>query len=678
MDGPSAPTISAATTSLLRAQNGAIGIMGAFVITGALGVGAFAVDINQGYHERMRDQRVADVAALAAAVAYQANKDVAVLTPTAQDVALANGLTNATVTATVVADTPVAGASSIRVRVETAVPFALGRALGFQGSYTVGATSFANLPNPAPTPACFIGLSNSTAISTSGGATINTPNCAVAGVGRVANLGTGITASSIVSGSGAVENNYGSLVANTISYATSFINPAWNTNVPTADKRTQRSVTITDPLANSAELAAARALIGTVQAPPALTNPSTSTAANWDLNYSPAANVSSYRSGSTYRIPAGTYNIGRLTIAGGITVIFEGSSTVNIHGGVANGGSALTFGSGTYRINGGLNSGSSGVTFGNANVHIGSGTVTFAGTNVFGNGEVIINAPVSLSGGTSIRAGAGTHRFVSVTIGGGSWVWLGDGDMSISSGLSVGGNSTYATGAGDIRIGPNASNRAVFLDGSANLFMGNGPVSVTGNFVTEGGSRLIFGRTANHYIDGDLLVRGAVLFGAGRYTVDGNFANGTGGATWPYTWSVNGVTYGATLEGVSTSDYGQIGVDVTFVSSGTINLGGGVITKLMAPTATTSGGAIADVLFSSLTSADTTWGAGAQNIFVGAVHLPNSKVLMSGGNATLSGGQCFMLIANQISASGGAQAGSACNSIASAIQGGPTTIGLVR
>lgn len=113
--------------------------------------------------------------------------------------------------------------------------------------------------------------------------------------------------------------------------------------------------------------------------------------------------------------------------------------------------------------------------------------------------------------------------------------------------------------------------------------------------------------------------------------------------------------------------------------SGTVNLAGGAKTKLIASSTTVSGGAIADLLIDSMTNTATTWGGGAQNVFVGAVHLPNSDLSMSGGSSTLSAGQCFMLIVRTINASGGAAAGSACTSIAgSGSSGGLPSIGLVQ
>jgi hypothetical protein len=201
--------------------------------------------------------------------------------------------------------------------------------------------------------------------------------------------------------------------------------------------------------------------------------------------------------------------------------------------------------------------------------------------------------------------------------------------------------------------------------------MGDGEFSCSGGIATQGGSRLVFGATANHYLNGTMRIAGSVLFGQGRYTINGNFTNGTGGTTWPYTSTVTGQTYGNTLQGVSVSGFDMAGVNVTFILNGTVNLAGGAKTKLIAATSSASGGQIADILVDSQTSTATSWAAGANSIFVGMVHLPNSDVTMSGGTTTLSAGQCFMLTAKTISVTGGAATGSVCTSINSV--GGSST-----
>ena len=91
------------------------------------------------------------------------------------------------------------------------------------------------------------------------------------------------------------------------------------------------------------------------------------------------------------------------------------------------------------------------------------------------------------------------------------------------------------------------------------------------------------------------------------------------------------------------------------------------------------GGALAELIVDSLTDDNTNWTGGAANVFSGVVHFPNSNVKMAGGNTTSGGGACFSLIANRITLTGGAAAGSACKRMSdSGGSGGADTIRLVR
>lgn len=672
--------------ALIGNVRGAVAVIGAFSLTALLGIGAISVDLARGYSQLISNQRAADAAALGAALAYSgANANEAILLPAAQDLAIANGLKNAMVSATVVNDVPSAGAKAVKVTITTPVPFAVATALGYRGSYDVGATAYASLSAPSQiAPPCILALaSTGTGIATSGGATIDTPDCSVVAVADIANRGTRIAAKNIVSGAGSVLNDWGTLTTSLLRYAGTFTNPSWNANVPASDKRLNAATTITDPLANNADLAAARQAIGTSVPPRAIANPVTPGGADWVISWTPSSNVAGFQKGSSgnFVIPAGNYTIGRLTIGGGLTVKFESGSTITVANGVSiGGGSPVTFGDVNLSVNGGFDSGSSGVTMGNGSLAIGSGTIKFQGTNSFGNGPVTFNDTLSLGGGSYLTLGAGNHSFGALSIGGGGWLKMGAGDLDVRSGINVGGGSTVAAGAGDYRIGADASGNAITLSGSGIFIMGDGAFSAGGHINTAGGSRLVFGRTANHLIKGNMTIAGSVLFGTSRYTIAGNLTNGTGGTKWPYAdTNVTGQTYGTTLEGVDVTGYDVAGINVSFVLSGTVNLGGGAYTKLIASSTSVSGGAIADLLIDSLTSSATDWGAGAQNVFVGAVHLPNSDLTMSGGSTTLSNGQCFMLITRTINATGGAAAGSACTSIVgSGGSGGSTTIGLVR
>ncbi|GGB50732.1 hypothetical protein GCM10010833_01770 [Blastomonas aquatica] len=670
---------------MLRHTDGSVGLIAGLSLPVVLGGLGLAVDLGRGLEQRMVTQRVADSAALGAALAYQSSNNPANLSAIARDLAVGNGLPDANVTAQLVNDFPNSGDLSVKVTVTAQLPFTLARVVGAPASFTVGSESFAVVSGEPPfaTP-CFLALSNgSNALRTEGGGTINAPDCSIAAVGQVNNAGSLMRAADIISGAGQILNEWGTLNANSLRFATSFSTPAWNNNVPSADKRVNTSTSLIDPWADNAELVTARSLLGTFTAIPSLANPATPSGSNWDFNWSPASNVAGFRVGTsnTYNVPAGNYTIERLTVAGGINVNFASGSTITIKNGFANGGSSVVFGDVNLFVNGGFNSGSSGVRIGNGALHIGSGTATFTGSNLKGDGDVIVNAPITIGGGASLQMGNGQHLFRSFNISGGGFVVAGDGAFQANEGIDIGGNSELSIGNGSFLIGPRSNGTAINLQGSGRMFMGDGPFSTNGHISTAGGSRIRFPITANHFINGNMTIAGSALFGAGRYTIGGNFTNGTGGTTWPFTSPYTGITWGQMINGVSVSGFDMAGVDVTFITSGTLNLAGGARTKLIAPDASVPGGQIRDLLLHSLTSANTNWAAGAQSIFVGTVHLPNSSLTMSGGSTNLSEGQCFTLIAKTIAATGGAAAGSACRTMTEAYGGGGSggkTIRLVR
>ncbi|PEQ10770.1 hypothetical protein B2G71_20600 [Novosphingobium sp. PC22D] len=659
-------------------RSGGVALIAALALPVVIGATGLAFDLNQGLQQRVANQRAADVAALGAAMAFQDSSNASVLQPTAADIVTANGITGATVNAVIVNDFPESGDQAVRVTVTTEVPYSLARVLGFTGTYDVGVQSTASLTSEGSAFAapCFLALSDaSDALKTTGGATIDAPTCAIAAFGKVANLGTRINGHDIISGGSDVENNYGTLNAESVRYAGDFINPFWNSNVPSEDKWVNQATVLLDPWAENEEMLDAMDEIGDSSNIPPISNPTTPSGSNWTFDWSHAGPVAAFWQGDgKYVVPAGNYTIGRLSVGGGINVTFQSESNITIKNGLQNGGgSNLLFGDVNLYVNGGFDTAYNNVTIGKGALWIGSGTNRFAGTTRKGDGTVIINSILSVEGGSKVYLGEGDHFFGGFNLGGGGNFTMGDGDFVAANGVTISGDTELSMGDGNVIIGPSSSNYAINLGGGARFFMGDGTFSAKGNINTVGGSRLVFGKTANHYIDGNLVVAGSVIFGRGRYTIDGNFVNGTGGTQWPYTSWMNGVTYGNTLEGVNVAGYDQAGVGVTFVLDGTVNLAGGAKSKLIAPTTSTSGAEISDLLIASLTSADTNWAAGSGNNFAGSVYLPNSKVTMSGGNTTLSAGQCFTLVASKIWATGGAAAGTACPTVEGVYAGGEST-----
>ncbi|QNE05296.1 pilus assembly protein TadG-related protein [Croceicoccus marinus] len=645
------------------------------VVIGAVGL---AFDLNRGYGQRVMNQRVADMAALATAMEYQRD-DAIDIDAVAGMIAVANGLQGASVDATLLTDYPEAGDSAIEVTVSRPIPFMLASVLGFSGSYTVSADSAAIVSSTAQYAApCFLALdAGGASLVVNGGASINAPNCSVAAIGDLDQKGQSIAASDIISGSGSITLNSGSLVANTLRYGGSLNVPQWNSALPPAKDRHNVATALADPWASNTELGAAVAQIGDADPLPALSDPVTPNGKDFDFSSSPNAAAAPYRvgSGKNYVLPAGTYNIKKFSVGGDIHVTFASGSVITISGGFANGGgSTVDFGDSDVYVKGGFDTGSGGVTIGDGVLWIGSGTASFKGTNTKGDGDVVINGDVALGGGHYLTMGAGDHAFKSLTLGGGGNMLLGDGDLTVLEGIKINGNSELNAGDGEYNIGASKQGYAIKLEGSARLFMGDGAFSAHGDIDTQGGSGIVFGETNNHYIKGDLKIAGSAFFGPGRYTIDGDFENGTGGTTWPQTSTLNGEQYGAAGAG-----YDMAGRDVSFIASGTLKLAGGAKTKLLAASKSVLGGEIATLLFHSDTTSKASWTGGSNNVFGGAVHLPGTEVSMTGGNSTNGGGTCFMLIAGKIKAAGGAVAGSACvSSDGSSSGSGKTAVKLVK
>lgn len=643
-----------------------VAVMAALSLPVVLGMMGLVVDLNRGYEQRISNQRAADMAALGAAMAYKTTPDTKLLNPTAHDLAVANGLTDANVTASVIENYPEAGKKAVRVVVARAIPYTLASILGFSGSFTVEAASIAALNNDDNmTSPCLLALSNeSDAIRVSGGASINAPDCSVAAVGTIDNQGQLIRGAEIISGSGDIKTNWGELAAEKLRYAGSLSFPSWKTDGAPGAKRINTPTTLADPFANDIELTAARRLLGSYTAIVPLQNPDTPGGDLWKFDRTPSPAVirfSSNANNTEFTVPAGNYNIGQFQIGSSIKVKFENGSTIRIANGLSvGGGSTLIIGDADLYVNGGFDTGDKGISIGNGRLWIGNGSVNFKGENRKADGDVTINAKLAMGGGQKLFMGEGTHKFGALSLAGGGSMALGKGDFTVSNGIDIGGGSELAVSTGNVTLGRGDNGMAITLSGSALFFMEDGRFSADGSIKTNGGSRISFGKTLNHYINGDMVIAGAALFGAGRYTIKGDFTNGTGGTTWPYTSALTSKTYGETLEGVDVKGYDMAGVDVTFILGGALNLGGGAKTKLIAPKRSVSGGQIAELLLDSLTEKKTNWGAGAQNFFTGIVHLPKSEISMSGGSTTLAPGYCFSLIAYKMDISGGAATGSSC------------------
>lgn len=665
------------------AESGSIMVLAAFSLTAVMGMSGLAVELGNGYTVKVQHQRVADMAALAAALAYKNTQSAATLTSTAQDVAQANGLTRASTTASLSND-----GTKVTVNVSGSVPLVLTRVLSNAVSLPVSNTAVASLVVTTTASAgCVMALSGSVTngITMTGGVALNASGCAV-----MTNSGISLESSSTPITASAVS------MGKTLTGQTS-----WITTTPANSVYQNKGNSFAaDPLASDANLTAAFAKLGsytdplTVTAPAA---PSTPTGTDWNLSSAsstPPAGVTLNKDANNaftrWVATAGTYNIKTLTVGGGMTLTFQGSPTVTISAGVASTGNGIDFGKCTCKINGNFDAAYQTATFGDGSYEFGGNAALTGSKITIGNGKFTVTGTMSTNG--TFTMGDGVHSFGTLSLGGS--ITFGNGDLTIANGLYMsygnfktgtgnvyigrsasgvglkmdsgsftsgggtyfsvagplvsGGGTTFSIGAADIRIGndgssncttlPNANCDSVTFGGSS-LTFGNGAFSAKGNVKMTNSGTMTFGAAATHYIAGNLTVTGPLNFGAGEYVINGSLTNNTTGK--------------------------MSGTDVTFILKGNLSLDGAAGLSLTAPTSS-AGGGLANIVFATKTTTASLLTGGSNNIISGVLYMPKSDLTLSGGAHITSNNGCLTYIVNTLTLSGGTSAATSCSGMAGA------------
>ncbi|WP_404713135.1 pilus assembly protein TadG-related protein [Sphingomonas sp. MMS24-J13] len=591
---------------LLKAREGSVIAISALALVSLLGMTGLAVEIGNGFAAKVRNQRVADVAALAAAIAYKTSQLLAVAQNTANDVVVANGLS----ITPIVSQVSVGGVDGIQVSITTAVPIRIASVLTSAASYNVTTIAVASLLT-TNTTGCITALSNSsTAVSASGGASISASGCALVTNGTIVSdnssakvTAKSITAQAINDPAAAYNQNAVTTTPTARNWtlkangASDFVKP--NTAAQTALCYVNKLTGYSDPDYAGGNTGCTSPLV----VPAALSNNSTT---DWSTGYTPRnqGGISNYENSDyscTYTIPAGTYTIRDLSIGGGCSVVFATGSTL---------------------------------TFRNLNM---SGQAL-----TFGDGDIGITGTFTVNGNTIVTMGNGAHSFGTLAIGGGKFLQMGSGNFLVVGGINVSGGAWLKVGTSTndtVTIGNDGAGNAIVVGGgskvcftsdcstptaAAGTFSANGSVNVQG-----GGSLVVFPKSILHVINGDLIATAGVIFGSGLYIIKGNFQNTTG----------------------SGSD-SMNGVDVTFAMGGTLNFAGGSQFDLAAPS-TSNGYGIQDILFLTKTTSGTSISAGAVGKASGLIYAPYSNFSSSGGSSISSNGSaCMMLVVNTITVTG--------------------------
>ena len=635
--------ITSRVGAFARDRQAAVSIIAALSLPALIGFSSLVAEYGHGLLIKTENQRVADMAAYAGALAYNTTASTDSMTSAANRVAVLNGVPSSGVAATLVTSPSGDGNQAVRVNVSSNMPVYLASVLGGSTSLAVSSASYAELN--VKTTGCIIALSSGGAgVTLSGGTAVVATGCSVASNNsETVPCGTTITSKWVTYNGAAPTQGCSGIKA-----------PAGG-SVSISKKLT------TDPLAGADAVTTATGRVTTVNNQSGPAGPTVTGGGDVDFAYSTSSTQTQLTtdgcSGSfasnTWTVTCTgktSYTFGKVTFGGGITVNFNiagsAANTYNFSGIIdVPGGDTVAFGPGTYNMAGGL------LTEGGTTTSFGAGTYNIgkASTKACGDGVYY-----SICHSGTLLKFTGPSKFTlqgGVYNNGGSRMILGD-----------------AGTANSFNIGPASSGNAMWLGGGAYTKLGDaldvGSVfQLAGNFwvPSGGGSCTYLPAAAQHDIKGNFLTAGGTILGSGVYTITGymDLGGSAGGDV-----TCDGVAVGLSgsavtivLGGATTPSSGTCSGQAFCLAAGYNNV------SLTAPsgTATTAGLVVVG-------PASATGGAmfaeGASNTSLsGAFYFPQGPITLSGGASVGGGtGQCLELVGTQVTLSGGTAAASNCMS----------------
>jgi Flp pilus assembly protein TadG len=620
-------------STFLKDDRAAIAVFTALLLPALLGLSALGTEYGASLSAKAEEQRNADLAAYAAALAYNSTNLDTSLNPAAQRIALLNGRKATEVNAVIVTSPRANGNSAVAANMAISHKLYLAPILGI--SHTVPINTRAVAEVGGKTEACIQALAATGGVTMSGAGKINAPKCGVASNTTVTvPCGTEIITPSV-----------------TYNSATAPSQPCTGIKAASGSVKISKAAT-TDGFRTLAAVTTATARIAspvrTMTSPAAPAVPGLlPPLLNRDIEF-PYYNDLLFHTrlltlGCTGTFASNTWTVncnallsnilefGRIKVGSGLTVKFlenvPANSIVRLQS-IENGGV---------------------LSIGRANITMQIAKVASCGSSVFS----ICNT------GTLTLAGPSTFQISGGIYGGGqSKVTLGTGTTNVTTvGSSTNGYSLFTDGSGSFKLGDTTTS----------------PLKLVGNIATSAGGCADFGTAEQHDILGFLNAQGGVILGAGIYTIDGYAAFGAAAGG------------NVTCDGVST---GIRGNNVTLVLSGkttaSANCAGFVFCVAAGYSSVILTAPASKLAIIGPTSAAITGGAtlnqGASNASVsGAIYFPNGPLTLSGG-ASIGGGtgQCLQIAAARVSIGAGTAAGSTCISGIGGGSGSGATVVLVQ
>lgn len=685
-------------------RKGSISVVTAIALPCLVGFVALAAEFGHGLAVQTENQRVADLAAYAGALAYSTTSSTTTMRMAALNAAALNGIPAGAVTTSLVTSPRNVGSQAVQVNIATTSVLLLAPVLRSGSSLPINAKAFAEVG--ATVAPCVVALSGvGTGVTLSGGTTISAPTCPVTSNNSVTvPCGTSLTAKAI-SYNGAAPSQPCSGISGAISKAA-----------------------VSDPLATQPGIIAAQAhalTLASLTSPaspvaPTITNNLVGNIVNVvvptdvDFGYNPIATlaqvaltgcVAIYLGSYTVTCPAGTIiSTNNFTVEGGVTVNYNpngilsgvvgglglgltgttlnitgtltnkgtltvGPTIVNVAKGiVATGGARTSFAYGMFAVGPGTGFCSGIATYSICNLGT---TMSFAGPSSFS-----ITAGVYNAGGSTLLLGSGAGNVFAVGPGTGScngagtysicnlgttMTFAGPSSFAISAGVYNNGGSTLALGSGIgnvLAIGTASDGNALYVGGGATTTLAETDANtfrLVGNVTEAGGTCTSFGAASLHDITGNFSVAGGTLLGAGVYSVGGYIAVGANGG--------GDVTCGG-------SSYGLVGSGVTLVTEGAATILGGSCNgasfcvgagfstvSLSAPTSGTYKNLVVLAPNATSTGAAMFNEGASSTVLAGALYFPSGPLSLTGAaSITPAAGQCLQVVATQVTLSGGTKA----------------------
>ena len=599
---------------------GTITLLAAFLLPVLIGFLALAAEFGYGLLMQVENQRVADAAALAAAIAY-GNGQTTNYATAATNIANLNGMTGATLATTLTTVPQDSSRQAIKVVLTRTEVLGLAKAISSIASMPISATAYAQI-GQGPSSGCIMALGSAgQGITVASGSTVTATSCNVISRANITCSGSAtITASSkIYVGS----NNCGTGT---------------------------RTSSVSDPLSSNAGVLAATAELVTLSS---LTAPSAPTVLGTTaLNFAGTQNNAtltnlqnlgctatfSAASGPQYTVscPAGTYAFGNISVTGAkLTWTFAGASTVNVNGAIAidSQSSVVTLPGATWNVNSGISNAGSNTTFGAGNYNLGSTTGAFSpctsSYSICNNGTTAL---LSFTGPSIFNLSAAIRNNGKTELG------------------LIGSSQTNS-----FKVGNGSDGAAISLTAGTVTLGDAGTFQVLGDIVQSAQSCVRLGSAATHSIAGNISINGSMQMFAGTYAVKGYLAapsgsitscNGTTPSSFFTTTNATIVIGGATTTAACTSGIfcmlENAPISLTAPSSGTYQNLAVIVPNSTSGSATLSTGGSTATITGAIYAPGLSFTAqGSVNITAGTCFDLIAKEVQVGGSAKLSAVECF-------------------------------------